>query len=159
MPTLGQIIKMYREENNMSMDDFSKKSGLSKSYISVLEKNKRPGSNKPVVPSNTVIEQVAKAINVPIESLWSAVYFDDIIEAVSKIEDDPLSFIDEEDKEFIQDFLLPQSASKATSSSHSRNRLAAGIFEKVTKLNEENLQKVDEYIDLLLMRQNKEEKI
>lgn len=37
-----------------------------------------------------------------------------------------------------------------------KNQLAAGIFEKVTRLNEENLQKVDEYIDLLLMRQNKE---
>lgn len=39
---------------------------------------------------------------------------------------------------------------------HAKNQLAAGIFEKVTGLNEENLQKVDEYIDLLLMRQNKE---
>lgn len=37
-----------------------------------------------------------------------------------------------------------------------KNQLAASIFEKVTGLNEENLKKVDEYIDLLLMRQNKE---
>lgn len=50
---------------------------------------------------------------------------------------------------FAENFKPVQSGSK-------KNRLAAGIFEKVTRLNEENLQKVDEYIDLLLMRQNKE---
>jgi len=37
---LGEIIKKYREENNLSMDDFVKFSGLSKGYISMLEKIK-----------------------------------------------------------------------------------------------------------------------
>lgn len=72
MPTLGEYIKMYRSENNMSMDDFAKKSGLSKSYISVLEKNKRPGSNKPVEPSVGCVMQVADAMGVNFMELMIA---------------------------------------------------------------------------------------
>ena len=72
VPTLGEIISAYRHENNMSMDDFAKKSGLSKSYISVLEKNKRPGSNKPVEPSVGCVMQVADAIGVNFMDLMLA---------------------------------------------------------------------------------------
>lgn len=59
---LGELIKNYRKENNYSMDDFSRKSGLSKSYISVLERNVNPVNNKPVIPSLETIKAVAKAI-------------------------------------------------------------------------------------------------
>ena len=40
--TLGDVIKNYRTNYNMSMDMFAKKSGISKAYISLLEKNKHP---------------------------------------------------------------------------------------------------------------------
>ena len=40
--TLGEIIKQYRDENKMSMDAFAKKAGLSKAYISILERNYNP---------------------------------------------------------------------------------------------------------------------
>ncbi len=69
MKTLGDIIKEYREKHSMSMDDFVKISGLSKSYISVLEKNKRPGTNKPITPTLETINNVAKAMNVDINDL------------------------------------------------------------------------------------------
>ena len=39
------------------------------------------------------------------------------------------------------------------------DRFATDVVLKVMKLNKEDLQKVDDYIDLLLMRQNKEENI
>lgn len=37
--TLGEIIKKYRHDHSLSMDAFAAMSGLSKSYISILEKN------------------------------------------------------------------------------------------------------------------------
>ena len=37
--TLGDIVKNYREKYDISMEDFGKISGLSRSYISLLEKN------------------------------------------------------------------------------------------------------------------------
>lgn len=58
--TLGQIIKAYRETNSMSMDDFSKASGISKGYISQLENNLNPKTGEPPVPS---IQSIKKAAN------------------------------------------------------------------------------------------------
>lgn len=48
--TLGEYIKGYRKSNDMTMDDFAKKSGLSKGYISMLEKNRHPQNGKPSRP-------------------------------------------------------------------------------------------------------------
>ena len=57
---LGEIIKKYRTQNNMSMDSFSKRSGISKAYISVLEKNKDPRNGKKVTPSIPIIKKAAE---------------------------------------------------------------------------------------------------
>ena len=40
--TLGDFIRQYRNENSLSMEDFAHKSGFSKSYVNLLEKNKHP---------------------------------------------------------------------------------------------------------------------
>ena len=59
---LGEIIKEYRTENGMSMDQFAQRSGLSKAYVSVLERNYNPVNGKPVVPSLETIKAVSLAI-------------------------------------------------------------------------------------------------
>lgn len=61
--TLGELIKQYRTEQGLSMEEFAKKSGLSKGYISMLEKNKNPSSGKPIVPTLETIKQVSSAMN------------------------------------------------------------------------------------------------
>lgn len=66
---LGKFIKAYRTSKNISMDDFSAMTGLTKSYISILEKNINPKNNKNVVPSLTTIKVVADAIGVPLKAL------------------------------------------------------------------------------------------
>lgn len=66
---LGEIVKKYREEHGMSMDEFAKASGLSKGYISMLEANKNPSSKKPLVPSLETVKAVAKATGVPINKI------------------------------------------------------------------------------------------
>lgn len=60
---LGDLIKEYRREHGYSMDQFAKMSGLSKAYISILERNVNPVNNKPVIPSLETIKAVAQAIN------------------------------------------------------------------------------------------------
>lgn len=67
--TLGEIIKDYRIKNNLSMDAFSRKSGISKAYISLLEKNKHPKSGKPISPSVQCIKQAADAMNMDFDIL------------------------------------------------------------------------------------------
>lgn len=69
--TLGQIIKAYREENRMSMDDFSKASGISKAYISQLEKNLNPKTRQAPVPTIEYIQKAANGMFMSFDELFS----------------------------------------------------------------------------------------
>lgn len=68
--TLGNIIKNYRTEHNLSMDAFSEKSGISKAYISLLEKNKHPKTGKAIAPSIQCIKQAANGMNIDFNILF-----------------------------------------------------------------------------------------
>lgn len=78
--TLGDIIKTYRQEHSLSMADFAKLSGMSKSYISLLEKDKNPSTGKRISPSIKSIQQAAIAMNMPFDALFEMVDFVDISE-------------------------------------------------------------------------------
>lgn len=90
---LGEIIKKFRDDNELSMDKFAKMSGLSKAYISVLEKNKRPKTGKPVTPSIPVIKNVAEAMNMSFDELFNmlednqivSIGLDDVIKKITEI--------------------------------------------------------------------------
>lgn len=69
--TLGKIIKKYRDEHKLSMDGFSEKSGISKAYISLLEKNKHPKTGKPIAPSIQCIKQAASGMNMDFNDLFN----------------------------------------------------------------------------------------
>lgn len=69
MKTLGDIIREYRYEHSVSMDAFADKSGLSKSYISMLEKNK-DGRGNPIAPSIETIYKVAQGMNRPFSEVF-----------------------------------------------------------------------------------------
>lgn len=71
--TLGEIIKQYRSEHNLSMDAFSEKSGISKAYISLLEKNKHPKTGKPIAPSIQSIKQAAKGMSMDFDTLFNRI--------------------------------------------------------------------------------------
>lgn len=71
--TLGDVIKQYRTEHGMSMDGFSSKSGISKAYISLLEKNRNPKTGKPIVPSVPCIKLVADAIGMDFNDLFNKI--------------------------------------------------------------------------------------
>ena len=69
--TLGEIIKQYREEHGLSMDSFSKRSGISKAYISLLEKNRHPKTGKPIAPSIQSIKQAADGMGIDFNTLFN----------------------------------------------------------------------------------------
>lgn len=64
---LGEIIKKFRDEHKLSMDKFAEQSGLTKGYISMLEKNEHPKSKKPIIPTEETLIKVAKGMGVDIE--------------------------------------------------------------------------------------------
>lgn len=69
--TLGDIIKRYRTEHSLSMDAFSDKSGISKAYISLLEKNKHPKTGKEIAPSIQCIKQAAHGMGMTFDDLFA----------------------------------------------------------------------------------------
>lgn len=66
---LGDIIKQYREEHKMSLQDFANLIGTSRSYIHMLEKNVNPSTNKPISPSIETLKLLANAMNMDLEFL------------------------------------------------------------------------------------------
>ena len=71
--TLGDIIKDYRKSHSISMDSFAEKSGISKAYISLLEKNKYPKTGKPIAPSIQCIRQAAEGMGMDFNVLFGMI--------------------------------------------------------------------------------------
>lgn len=71
--TIGEIIKKYRETNDITMDDFSRMSGLSKGYISMLEKNENPRTKLPITPTTKTLSSVAKVLGVSPSELMDGI--------------------------------------------------------------------------------------
>ena len=68
--TLGDVIKAYRKSHKLSMDEFAKRSALSKGYISMLEKNKNPKTGKAIIQT---FQSLAKAMSTSVEALMRSV--------------------------------------------------------------------------------------
>ena len=75
--TIGEIIKQYRETYDITMDEFSRFSGLSKGYISMLEKNENPRTKLPIMPTTKTLSCVAKALSVSVSELMGMLNSDD----------------------------------------------------------------------------------
>ena len=70
--TLGDVISKYRNEHGLSMDKLAEQSGISKAYISILERNRTPRGDEPS-PSYEMYRSVAKAIGSDVDALIRAV--------------------------------------------------------------------------------------
>ena len=66
---LGIVVKKFRSENNLTMQEFANMSGLSKGYISMLEKGKHPQNNREIIPSIETVLRIAKAMNLSLDEL------------------------------------------------------------------------------------------
>lgn len=76
---LEDILKNYRSKENLSMQEFANRCGLSKGYISMLEKGKHPQSNRPLVPSISTLNSLACGMNITIDVLLSMMNADSLI--------------------------------------------------------------------------------
>jgi len=60
----GEWLRTHRKKNYLTMDALGEKVGVSKQYISVLERGEdHPLTGKPVTPSVKIIELLAKVLN------------------------------------------------------------------------------------------------
>lgn len=70
---IGEIIKDYREKNELSQRAFASKTSLSPSYINTLEKIYNPKTDKPYSVTTDVANELAKAMQISIEELLSKI--------------------------------------------------------------------------------------
>lgn len=66
---LGDIIKQYRTQHQLSLQDFADLIGSSRSYIHMLEKNVNPTTNKPISPSIETLKSLAQAMQMDLDYL------------------------------------------------------------------------------------------
>lgn len=71
--TIGSLIKQYRIQNEMTMQEFAERTGLSKGYISMLERGKHPQNNKKIVPSIATVKKIAIAMNATVDEILEAI--------------------------------------------------------------------------------------
>ena len=67
--TLGEIIREYRTEHRLSMEEFGNRIGASKQYISMLERNMNPSTGRPPKPTLEKIAAVASVVGEPLDAL------------------------------------------------------------------------------------------
>lgn len=75
---LGEYIKLYRQENKITMDEFAQRCGLSKAYISMIERGRHPQNNKKIAPTIDTYKKIAAAIGCSLQDLFSALDSDDV---------------------------------------------------------------------------------
>ena len=68
---IGEVIKKYREEHNLSTRTFAEKVGLSNGYISQLERIYDYRTNKPILVSYEALKKIADGMNITIDNLVS----------------------------------------------------------------------------------------
>ena len=69
MMKLSEIIKNYRKEYNIPLDMLAEESGLSKGYLSMLENDRNPRTDKPITPSLDALRKLAKGMRMDLDSL------------------------------------------------------------------------------------------
>lgn len=95
--TLGELVKKYRTEHELSLRDFSRLSGISNGYISMLEKNEHPKTKKPIVPSIEKMKCIASAMNMSLDSLLDVIDGDQEV----SIKPEPTSLIKADESELL----------------------------------------------------------
>ena len=66
---LSEIVKIFRREFMIPMDQLAADSGLSKAYISMIENNKNPRTGKPIVPSIDTLRKLASGMRMDLDTL------------------------------------------------------------------------------------------
>ena len=69
---IGEWINTYRAENQLSMADFAKKTGVSKAYVGFFEKGT-------VNPTTKMLSKIANALGMTLQEFMVSVDDDDII--------------------------------------------------------------------------------
>ena len=83
---LSQIIKDFRHEHKMSLDELGKRSGRSRQYLSMLENERNTNGGKPIVPSIETLAGLANGMNMTLETLINLMDDDSVVSLVTRVD-------------------------------------------------------------------------
>ncbi|MDO4920963.1 MAG: helix-turn-helix transcriptional regulator [Phascolarctobacterium sp.] len=66
---IGEFVFQYRKEHGLSMQAFGDLCGLSRAYISILEKGINPTTGKAFIPTIETLKKIAESTNSNLDSL------------------------------------------------------------------------------------------
>lgn len=66
---IGEWLKLYREQHNLSMQALADLCGFSKAYINVLEKGINPKTGKSISPTIQTFEKIARGTKTDVDTL------------------------------------------------------------------------------------------
>lgn len=70
---LEEIIKKYREDNDISQREFARRCGLSNSLISIFEMGKNPQTGKTISPDLETYRKLANGMGMSIQQLFEQI--------------------------------------------------------------------------------------
>lgn len=70
---IGELIRNYRIDNDLSQRQFAIRCGLSNGYISILEKGINPNTGKPVIPTIPQLQKLADGMRMTLMELMDTV--------------------------------------------------------------------------------------
>ena len=86
---LSEIVKAYRAEHHLTLQEFADRAGLSKGYLSMVERGKDYKTGKPVVPTIETVAKIAGAMRMTASELLRALDGETVVtvNAASNIEE------------------------------------------------------------------------
>ena len=82
---LSDIVKNYRLEHNLSVSEMAKRSGLSKGYISMIERGINPRTNTPISPTLNTLNKLSRGMNVDLEELLNCMDPEESVNLVDRL--------------------------------------------------------------------------
>lgn len=151
--SLGETIRKYREDNNLTLEELSVKTGLTKQYLSMLENNKNSRTKRPIIPSIRTLNKLADGMNMSFDELLTDSdekdqFGERALEVFADVDNcDESSAITKKDDQYYID------KEAAEFAEYLRTRPGARmLFSAAKDISKEDMEKAVEYIELLKLK-------
>jgi transcriptional regulator with XRE-family HTH domain len=151
---LEDLIKKYREDNNISQREFARRCGLSNSLISIFEMGKNPQTGKTISPDLETYRKLANGMGTSIQKLFEVLGND----AMMKIGHD-YSFSGDEFERYMTS-TVPENLSdedqQRLEALHQDPRLGL-LFDRTRKMSHDDVEFMLQFADRILKERDGDE--